>query len=597
MKKIYTHIGIWLSLMLHGSLACGTPQGKEPSDEVVAHITAVDALERQISTDSKRKEGDRYVGLFYFTWLGQHRGGQQGIFDISVLSKTNRSALFNRSGTPESPLGQYHFWGEPLYGYYDSSDPWVITRHIELLTMAGIDYVLLDATNSFYYPEVVTKLLDRLLEFKAQGWPVPAVGFYTNSHSGSTVKRIFEHFYRDGRYADAWFKPCGKPLIIGITPHNKGASDQTVGGSFTDFVSEELADLFDVRESQWPTGHYHAQAFPWISWDYPQRIHQGVVSVSVAQHSPVNIVFSDTVHTRGRGYDAIRKRNMLSGIPSGLNFQQQWETVFSRERQIENVFVTGWNEWIAIKSADAEKVFFVDSYNEEFSRDIEMMKEGYGDNYYLQLIANVKRFKYAAGDRRRSVLKTIDILDVDETQWEGVTAHFRDFEGDALPRNYPDFSGTGVYRDTSNRNDITDIKVANDDRNVYVYIRTKAPISTYNGTDMNWMNVFIGTDDGSGEDFGGFNYVINRFPKADHTTSVERSKGGYDWTRSGVAQYRVSGAVMQLSIPRSSLGLTAERTAFRIKVADNVTKQEDIMDYYVSGDSAPIGRLAYAYTN
>ena len=32
-----------------------------------------------------------------------------------------------------------------------------------------------------------------------------------------------------------------------------------------------------------------------------------------------------------------------------------------------------------------------------------------------------------------------------------------------------------------------------------------------------------------------------------------------------------------------------------VKVADNVTHGDDIMDYYVSGDSAPIGRLSYEY--
>lgn len=43
------------------------------------------------------------------------------------------------------------------------------------------------------------------------------------------------------------------------------------------------------------------------------------------------------------------------------------------------------------------------------------------------------------------------------------------------------------------------------------------------------------------------------------------------------------------------LGFPRKILAFEFKVADNVTQYTDIMDYYISGDSAPIGRLNYAY--
>lgn len=65
------------------------------------------------------------------------------------------AALWNTDGTTESPLGQYHFWGEPLYGYYNSLDPWVIRRHVELFISAGIDCLVFDATNAHCYFSVV----------------------------------------------------------------------------------------------------------------------------------------------------------------------------------------------------------------------------------------------------------------------------------------------------------------------------------------------------------------------------------------------------------------------------------------------------------
>jgi hypothetical protein len=41
--------------------------------------------------------------------------------------------------------------------------------------------------------------------------------------------------------------------------------------------------------------------------------------------------------------------------------------------------------------------------------------------------------------------------------------------------------------------------------------------------------------------------------------------------------------------------LDNENCSFEFKIADNVTRYGDIMDYYVNGDSAPIGRLSYSY--
>ena len=38
-------------------------------------------------------------------------------------------------------------------------------------------------------------------------------------------------------------------------------------------------------------------------------------------------------------------------------------------------------------------VTFVDEFDAEFSRDIEPMKGGHGDNYYYQMIAGIRRFK------------------------------------------------------------------------------------------------------------------------------------------------------------------------------------------------------------
>ncbi|MCH5718991.1 hypothetical protein [Niabella hibiscisoli] len=52
---------------------------------------------------------------------------------------------------------------------------------------------------------------------------------------------------------------------------------------------------------------------------------------------------------------------------------------------------------------------------------------------------------------------------------------------------------------------------------------------------------------------------------------------------------------MQVAVPLQAIGLTANQVALEFKVADHVTKYDDIMDYYITGDSAPIGRMNFAY--
>ncbi len=53
--------------------------------------------------------------------------------------------------------------------------------------------------------------------------------------------------------------------------------------------------------------------------------------------------------------------------------------------------------------------YFIDQYNQEFSRDIEPMKGGHTDNYYYQLIANVRKYKGVAKPEPAGEPVTIDL--------------------------------------------------------------------------------------------------------------------------------------------------------------------------------------------
>ena len=540
--------------------------------KILLSFAAALLLATSVSAGETGKKKD--VGIFYFVWLGQHPGQQKGIYDISKLLKEAPEDLWAApEGTPKSPAGQFHFWGEPLYGYYDSRDPWVVTRHVELLMNAGIDYLMFDTTNAVVYPEAISVVLNVLKKFASQGFDVPKVAFYTNSASGRSVQMIYDNFVKSGEWDGLFYSPKGKPMVVGLTKKNK-SSDQ---GTNPDYISDELQEIFDVRESQWPNAPYDENAFPWMSWDNPQRLHNGVISVSVSQHSVETVTFSDTTTCRGRGWDAKTHKEIKEDFRNGRNFRNQWQTVFDNIDKIDNVFVTGWNEWIALKLLNGKKeAIFVDLFNEEFSRDAEMMRGGYGDNFYMLLAENVRRYK---GDC-------------------GVAAQkgkvFRDFEGDALVRDFKNFDGSGRYIDSSARNDIVEITVSESAAAVTFEVRTASDVVPYAQGDLNWMNILVRTDGSSDKAFE-YDYVINRYPTVNGVTTVERICADGRKVLSGKATYSVSGDILRVTVPFEALGLEAGDVHFGFKVADNVADPDDIMEYYVSGDSAPIGRLSFDY--
>ena len=127
-----------------GSVEPSSPPYEEPAydaftvsqSETVLRLQSTDSLGRYF-TRSESWDEEKKVGLFYFLWIGQHDQKQAGAdgcaWDSSLLSETQLK------GTPaNSDVGVFHYWSEPLYDYYNSEDPWVFRKHLELFIMAGI---------------------------------------------------------------------------------------------------------------------------------------------------------------------------------------------------------------------------------------------------------------------------------------------------------------------------------------------------------------------------------------------------------------------------------------------------------------------------
>lgn len=601
MKKLIKAIALTLAgALLLGTSACAKKgeivrvedtRGLTAFEYTQANLTATDKTGRTAPTGDVYNGND--VGVFYHTWHGSHETAGE-VLDLTKILEENPDYLTSDYLNVNSE--KFHYWGEPLYGYYCSADPWVITRHIELMMAMGIDFLVYDYTNATTYDAAADAIFEILQTFYDQGFDVPKVTFYTNTGSANVICSLYRRYYEKGLYKDLWYAPEGKPMIIGV-----GAD--TVSPQNRELFAMLRDEFFDFRESQWPDGKTTIEnteiGFPWMDWTYPQKNFNGMMSVSLAQH-PGARMSSGPLTNNGRGYDYTKMRNYSANTELGTNYQGQWNTVFnnnadSSKQYVTQVLVTGFNEWMAQKLNDGNDSFFVDTFSEEYSRDIEMMKGGYDDNYVIQTLLNTRQYRYTEAKHYIYPRNTMSLTDFSREAWADVKSEYRDLAGDALARNWRDAFSTTVYTDTSNRNDITSVHVTHDEDNLYVRVETVQPVTQYNGTDVNWMNLLIMTDDESENTFGGFRYIVNRSPDGKGGTTIERSKGGYSWESAGTAQYAVSENVILYSVPLSALGLDADHCYVRIKACDNVTRYDDIMDYYVSGDSAPIGRFAYSY--
>ena len=236
---------------------------------------------------------------------------------------------------------------------------------------------------------------------------------------------------------------------------------------------------------------------------------------------------------------------------------------------------------------------FCDVASMEFSADIEMMKGGYADLYYQMLVKNIRAYKGYGAGATGYVTKTIDI-NGSPSQWDDVNAIFRDMGVTNYGRNYINAAGTETYVQDAPRNNIQEVRVTKDSNYIYFYIRCEEDITS--PADSRWMNILIGTGTPSSKGWQGYEYIVNRTVNGS-VSNVERLNSNYTGTVTGQADISLNGSVLQVRIPRSALGLGANSNTFYFKVADDVQGPTDIMNYYTTGSSLPMGRLSFQYND
>ena len=616
----------------------------------------VDDLGRSLYDSNSDKAGvvlaeqERYVGLFYFLWMGMHP--LSGTNDKGI-ARDIQKILDKTSTVGYGVENEMHWFAEPLYGYYMSNDTWVMRKHAELLTNAGVDFLYFDATNNFTYYENALKMMEILHELNEQGYDAPQVVFYTNTAAPTRISELYHKIYKAtvNAYPDTWFCIDGKPVVI-APEAREGTDDETIAYNNTHAVTEEtklastgnpgrkIMDFFTVKRAIWPnnstqvsnlTGNY----WPWMDFKWPARVYtnaegkEGAISVSVAQHSG-NARFSESVlqnyqYNRGRSFVSNGKtsnnikynwldlqfnsaleaahsavRNDPSRSYQGLNLQEQFDYAIASDAKY--ILVTGWNEWIAANQSTAEDPKFVDTFSVEYSRDIEMMRGGYFDNYYMQLVYNIQRIKGTAPVIVQDGRKKINLKGSFD-QWNDITVTYTDVMGDTADRNNKAYSQTGYITatNTSGRNDIVASKVISDSKNLYFYIETAENISAYD-TGSSWMQVYINSDRDATTGWYGYDYIVNYRAEGDTVTTVAKYTGedgayGFTATEEKIS-YSVKNNKMMIAVPLAELGIeNFHDIDVEFKIADSETIYDEMEDFYCDGDVAPLGRLNYIYRN
>ncbi|MCR5264390.1 MAG: hypothetical protein K6D94_10975 [Clostridiales bacterium] len=552
----------------------------------ISSVYGCDRLGREIPYSADRR--DRLVGIFYFVWHDQ--SGHDGPYDVSKIIAEDPTAARDMDHPAWGPLnGAMHHWGEPLYGYYFSEDEWIIRRHIEMLSYADIDFIVFDTTNRVIYFDKVTKIMSIISEYLSAGYNVPKVVFYTNTDSGGTVNELYDRIYSKGLYRDSWFIMDGKPLII----------------DKPDECREEARDFFTHRISQWPFDPVHKGGFPWMEFIRPQRVYRDgngapeIMNVSVAQHP--NCAHSDSAFfgeegAWGRSFHDGAKDIRENSYEYGFNFAEQWEYALKKDPKM--VFVTGWNEWTAgrwtfdrkqptsftLTNDEGSYTYSRDGIPEtrgvmcdacslEYSRDIEPMKGGYFDSYYMQLIEYVRRFKGGYGD----------------CEDDGSGVEYSNFSLGNVGRSCRGY-GHNFYSAEKSANNIVGMTVRSDKDNIIFTCSYEDDIVT----EGKYSRLYIVplSQDTYGSVMSPYRtatYIVR--PDGVISRYLNKAETGI-----GHAETSLSGRTISYTVPRDLIGMpSGSPSALDFKWADGIAGDNTVEDFYLNGCVAPYGRLCCRY--
>ncbi len=241
---------------------------------------AEDAVGRKSLTYEEvgAKKAGKFIGMFYWTW---HTVGiaEWVMPDGSIANITE--IITNNPGAEDDSYhpawqnvwgGGTFWWDEPLFGYYRTTDPWVLRKHAEMLADAGVDVVFFDCTNGNYtWKSSYTVLLETWAQAREDGVNTPQISFLLpfapTTGSKEAIVELYTDLYSTGNYEDLWFYWKGKPLLMAYPDNLETGQPETAGMLF---VVDSSFTGISVSCPSWNNniGNLTLKLFPWISGGY-----------------------------------------------------------------------------------------------------------------------------------------------------------------------------------------------------------------------------------------------------------------------------------------------------------------------------------------
>lgn len=548
---------------------------------------------------------DKLVGIFYQIWhvSASTTYPDQITYDHHAIYQKGGHAAVKEAYT-KGPEGWGHYWGQPYFGYYLTNDRWVIRKHASMLSDIGIDFIFLDVTNGNPLTSSYMTIFKEYKAMRDEGMKTPDICFFLAENAELNPKvfdDIWENIYSTGMYSDLYAMYKGKPLILGNMEKidNKEALEM-----FTVRRCWALEENVNGGKDMWTWMHESPQPVSTNTATGEKEeisISAGILANTSSGRSNVNGVQPPLITLPDGTKDIFQFELPTTG--KGLFFNEQMEYAAQADTQV--LLITSWNEWgagrwegtihpkIANTMIDWTYDFYVDCFNPEFSRDVEPMTGGFGDNYYYQLAQFLRSFNGSRPAPQAAGVLTDNGLDAPLEAWNSVWPEYLDTRGDTYHRDALGHGGFYHYKNDSGRNDIISAKVSKTANTAYFLAVCADTITAPEGN--NWMNLFINTDCNYDTGWYGYDIVINRDSgmAADGKVSVEKFIDN-SWKTEPLAEGEIgiNGNYLVIKVDTGECGLTGD---FDFKWADNSTENGDIMQFLDLGDSAPNARFNYAY--
>ncbi|MCL4481026.1 MAG: T9SS type A sorting domain-containing protein [Bacteroidetes bacterium] len=204
-------------------------------------LPATDALGRKlpIRSEAGNQRNNKFVGLFYWTWHTDGNATFSPVMNITEILKQYPEAASNANHSAWQGISPGVFWwDEPLFGYYRTTDEWVLRKHAEMLADAGVDVVFFDCTNgSLTWKSSYTVLLKVWDQARKDGVKTPQICFLlpfgANTNSLVSLYELYSDLYQPQLYKDLWFIWNGKPLIMAYPESLVAQNGGSAGLKFT----------------------------------------------------------------------------------------------------------------------------------------------------------------------------------------------------------------------------------------------------------------------------------------------------------------------------------------------------------------------------